>query len=145
MGTGPHEGRLWLGIFQYQRSCLSSISWFKRRLTEVKLTRCPNKPHFVTQFFYFFIDCCLSHKPNACLFTRLQGEHCKDWTDDRKTFIFFRFAVMRYLDLNFDLQPLPSLGEDTEYNRSLHFVLCVNNTVRHKKTFLGIIFWTQTR
>lgn len=62
-----------------------------------------------------------------------------------KPFIFFRFAVMRYLDLNFDLQPLHSLGEDTEYNRSLHFVLCVNNTVRHKKTFLGIIFWTQTR
>lgn len=49
---------------------------------------------------------------------------------------------MRYLDLNFDLQPLPSLGEDTEYNRSLHFVLCGNNTVRHKKkTFVGIIFF----
>lgn len=44
---------------------------------------------------------------------------------------------MRYLDLNFDLQPLPSLGEDTEYNRSLHFVLCVNNTVRHKKNIFG--------
>lgn len=28
---------------------------------------------------------------------------------------------MRYLDLNFDLQPLPSFGEDTEYNRSLRF------------------------
>lgn len=146
MGTSPHEGRLWLGIFQYQRSCLSSISWFKRRLTEVKLTKMSKQASLrdpVLLFFLLIAVCHINQMPAS-----LPGYKMNIVKTEQTTGKPSYYSALLWWDiwiwiLICNLYLPSERTQSTTDLYGLFYVLIILYGI--KKKFWGIIFWTQTR